>query len=350
MIKRLAQHFRKIIKTNKQLRQLACSLVAISFLTAPLQASAIDASTGVSLGVTTMTKVMGTETITFWVYCIMGGTAPGSCADPRLPGPLLELGVGAVANVTLMVPMMMSAAMEPAPYDGHTIHFHGLDVPQNMDGVPETGAATTGNISYTFSVDSRYVGSHKYHCHVHTVKHLEMGMYGPFVVRPVDTLGAFVNTINDGGPAYDFEWNMLFSTVDPRYHTATGDSTVFASYDPQYFLINGNEGRTRNAPAESLTASPGSNVAIRLIGLHSVNSTFQVLDDTGNSQEFILHNRDGFALNTPKRVTEVSITPGQTKDIMITLPNTTGVLYPEVTYRHLRDDSPLSTVYTVLNF
>ena len=86
------------------------------------------------------------------------------------------------------------------------------------------------------------------------------------------------------------------------------------------------------------------------MGLHSVNATFQILDITGNSQEFTLHNMDGFALNTPRTVTEISITPGQTKDIMISLPNVTGTLYPEVTYRHLRDDSPYSTVYTQLNF
>ena len=86
------------------------------------------------------------------------------------------------------------------------------------------------------------------------------------------------------------------------------------------------------------------------MGLHSVNATFQILDGDGNAQEFTLHNMDGFALNTPRNVTEIAITPGQTRDIMITLPNSPGTLFPEVTYRHLRDNSPYSTVYTELNF
>ncbi|WP_455209736.1 multicopper oxidase domain-containing protein [Kaarinaea lacus] len=329
--------------TTSTLRNLM--VVCTLFFSAP--APAVDVSGGVTLSVTQISKTLGGSAIDFWVYCIMGGTGPGSCTNPVLPGPLLELGVGAQANVTLMVPMMM--VNEPPPYDGHTIHFHGLDVPQGEDGVPETGAATNGD-TYTFSVDQRYVGAHMYHCHVHTVKHLEMGMYGPFVVRAVDGNGAFLPTINNGGPSYDFEWNMVLSTVDPRYHTATGDDTVFASYIPQYYLINGNEGTSRTAPADTLTATAGATVAIRLMGLHSVNATFRILNGAGTSQQFTLHNLDGYALNTPSNTTEIEISPGQTKDIMITLPTTPGVLYPEVTYRRLRDDSAYSTVYTTLNF
>jgi len=326
--------------TRRFKKYLQRTIVAASvFVTS--QVSAIDVSGGLTLGVMPMTKTLGGNDITFWVYCVMGSADPGGCMNPQLPGPVLELGVGAEASVTLMPGMM---ATEPAPYDGHTIHFHGLDVPQSEDGVPETGASTSGD-TYTFNVDSRYVGSHKYHCHVHTVKHLEMGMYGAFIVRAVDAQGNFVNTINEGGPSYDFEWNWVLSTVDPRYHTATGDDPVFASYEPQYFLINGNEGLTRDTPSETLTATVGANVVIRLMGLMPVNTTFQILDGNDTPLDFVLHNMDGFKLNTPQTVNEIAIAPGQTRDIMITLPATPGTLYPQITYRHLSDDSAYATAY-----
>jgi FtsP/CotA-like multicopper oxidase with cupredoxin domain len=331
---------------NRVFKRLTYAILA-TIICAGSPAQAIDISGGVSLGVQQITRTLGGQNITFWVYCIMGSTAPGGCMNPTLPGPLLELGVGAQANVSLTVNPMM--ANEAPPYDGHTIHFHGLDVPQSEDGVPETGAPTDGD-TYTFSVDSRFVGGHMYHCHVHTVKHLEMGMYGPFVVRAVDGNGAFLPTINEGGPSYDFEWNMVLSTVDPRYHTAVGDDPVFASYIPQFFLINGNEGPNRANPADTLTATAGANVAIRLMGLQGVNATFRILDQNNVAQLFTLHNIDGFALNTPQSITEIELSPGQTKDLMLTLPATAGELYPEVTYRRLRNDSPYSTVYTTLTF
>lgn len=323
-------------------------LFAIITLVFAVSSHAIDIRNGITLTVHPVVKNFGGNNITFWVYCQMGpGMMPGNCMDSSTWSPLLEIGVGQQANVTLMVPMMM--ANEPAPYDGHTIHFHGLDLPQGEDGVPETGASTNGD-TYTFTMDARYIGSHKYHCHVHTVKHLEMGMYGGFIVRAVDEAGNFVNRINDGGPFYDFEWNWVLSTVDPRYHTAIGDDPVFASYEPQYFLINGNTGLSRTTPAETLIANTGSTVAIRLMGLQSVNATFRILDLSNNPQTFQLHNMDGFKLNTPRNETEIEISPGQTRDIMITLPAAGGVFYPEITYRRLLDDSPYSTVYSTLVF
>lgn len=293
-------------------------------------------ATNVSLMVRAINRTMSDgQNVTFWVFCEggMGGGGGGGCS---LPSPVLELGVGQQANINLN---MMMAPQEQPPYHGHTIHPHGVDVPQSEDGVPETGAPVLGD-TYNFSVDSRYVGSHMYHCHVHTVKHLEMGMYGALIVKNG-------NRINNNGPTYDFEWNMVLSTVDPAYHTAVQDSLVFADYNPRYFLVNGQEGLSTNAPAETLTAAPGARVAIRLIGIHSVNSTFSL-----GGRSFTVHNVDGFALPNPQNVTSVEVSPGQTKDVMVTLPTGSGSLYPRVTYRNLRNNGAYGngTVYTRLDY
>jgi hypothetical protein len=300
-------------------------------------------ATSATVMVQPIDKVMSDgASVRFWVFCASGG---GNCG---LPGPTMELGVGQQANVTLN---MMMAPQENPPYNGHTIHHHGVDVPQSEDGVPETGAAVLGD-NYRFSVDSRYVGSHMYHCHVHTVKHLEMGMYGALIVKAVDNAGNFTNVISNGGPTYDFEWNMVMSSVDPAFHTAVGDSTVFADYNPKYFLVNGNEGRSTTAPAETVTAAVNAKVAIRLIGIHSVNGTFEIKDAGGASKSFTVYNKDGFKLASPLTVTKLDVSPGQTADVMVTLPSTTGSWYPRVTYKNLRNGSSFTngTVYTRLNF
>jgi len=303
----------------------------------------LNAGNGVTLMVNTVNKTMSDgKNVAFWVFCAQNSM---NC---RVGGPTLELGVGQQANITLN---MMMAPQENPPYQGHTIHPHGLDVPQSEDGVPETGAGVLGD-NYKFSVDSRYVGSHMYHCHVHTVKHLEMGMYAPFVVKAVDGSGNFLNVISNGGPTYDYEWNLLLSAVDPAYHTATGDSTVFADYNPKYFLINGNEGRSTSAPAETVTAAPGAKVAMRLIGVHSVNATFEIRDAGGASKSFTVYNKDGFKLASPQTVSKLDISPGQTADVMVTLPTSSGSWYPRVTYKNLRNGGSYSggTTYARLNF
>lgn len=309
----------------------------------------LNAANGVTVQVREISKTMSDgKSVKFWVWCAggMGGGGMGGEGGCQLAGPTLELGVGQQADITLN---MMMAPQESPPYHGHTIHPHGLDVRQSEDGVPETGAAVLGD-NYSFSVDSRYVGSHAYHCHVHTVKHLEMGMYAAFIVKDVDSYGNFLDVINHGGPAYDFEWNMLLSTVDPAYHTATGDSTVFADYNPKYFLINGFEGKSKTAPAETVTAAAGAKLAIRLIGMHSVNSTFEIKDASGSAKSFTVHNKDGFKLPAPITTNKLDLSPGQTADLMVTLPSTSGSWYPQVTYKNLRNGASYATVYSRLNF
>ncbi len=302
-------------------------------------------ATNVSLVVRRINRTMSDgSNVDYWVFCeggMGGGTTDGMAGGCTLPSPVLELGINQQANINLN---MMMAPQEPAPYNGHTIHPHGVDVAQSEDGVPETGAPVNGD-TYNFSVDSRYVGSHMYHCHVHTVKHLEMGMYGALIVKDG-------NRISNGGPSYDFEWNMVLSTVDPAYHTATGDSTVFADYNPRYFLVNGQEGLSTGSPAQVLAAAPGANVAIRLVGIHSTNSTFQIRDSNGSRRSFTLYNIDGFSVPNPRSVTSLEVSAGQTKDVMVTLPNSSGTWYPEVSYGDLRNNNTYSngTVYTQLDF
>lgn len=281
--------------------------------------------------------------VTFWGFT----SSCGGMGSGLLPGPVVEVGVGDTLNLTLN---MMMAPQEQAPYDGHTIHLHGADVSSAEDGVPETGAVVTGD-TYTWLPTAKEAGSYMYHCHVHTVKHLEMGMYGAMVVRPRDANGNFMNQItSSSATAYDYVQNYVLSTVDPAYHTATGDSTVFADYNPKYFLINGNEGKTTSAPALTLAAAPNKKVSLRLIGIHSVNSTFSIKDAAGNAKSFTIHVQDGRTLPTAQTVTSVDISPGQRYDIIFTTPSASGTWYPQVAYKKLRDNAAYATTYGKVTF
>jgi len=88
------------------------------------------------------------------------------------------------------------------------------------------------------------------------------------------------------------------------------------------------------------------------VGIHSVDGTFQIKDASGASKSFVIYNRYGFALPSPQTVTSADITPGQTMDVMVTLPGTSSSWYPQITYKSLRNGAVYTngTVYARLNF
>lgn len=324
---------------NNTMKCAAMTLLAAALTTAGIvQAATINKT----LNLRAITKTMSDgASVTFWGYT--------DTTTAKIPGPQVEVGIGDTLNLTLSLQGAMGA-MEMAPYNGHTIHMHGADVITAEDGVPETGASVMGD-TYTFSPTSNMAGSMMYHCHVHTVKHLEMGMYGALVVRPKDASGNFLNQITtSAATAYDYVQTYVFSTVDPAYHTATGDSTVFADYNPKYYLISGVEGKTVTAPALTLAAAANKKVALRLIGIHSVNGTFSIKDGSGVAKSFTIYAQDARSLPTPQTVTSLDISPGQRYDIIFTTPSTSGTWYPQMTYKKLRDSSTYATAYGKVTF
>lgn len=328
--------------------------LAIALAAAGLSATVAGAATiNVSRCVASVNKTMSDgQRVTFWEFGSGGGMCTGA-----LPGAAIEVGVypaGSGLSDTLNLTLNINGMtpQEAAPYDGHTIHMHGADVSQAEDGVPETGAATNGD-TYTWTPASNQLGSNLYHCHVHTVKHLEMGMYAALIGRPKNTSGAWLNQItHNTATAWNYVQNYVFGSVDPAYHTATGDSTVFADYNPKYFLISGNEGKTTSAPAITLAAAVNKKVALRLLGLHSVNGTFAIKDASGNAKSFTIYAEDGRELSSPQTVTSLDLSPGQRADIIFTTPAASGTWYPQITYKNLRDGAAYTngTVYGKVTF
>jgi FtsP/CotA-like multicopper oxidase with cupredoxin domain len=337
----------------KKMHNSALSLALLS-MAALASLPAHSATINKTFCVSSVSKTLSGKSVTFWGYSecgggMMGGGGMGGMGSATVPGPLLEIGTGDTLNLSLMVGMM--TPQEPSPYNGHTIHLHGADVATSEDGVPETNGNQVNGDTYTWLPQSGEEGSYPYHCHVHTVKHLEMGMYGAVIVRPRDANGNFLNRITaDAATAYDYNQVYVLSTVDPAYHTATMDSTVFGDYNPAYFLIGGKEGKTASSPAQTLSAARNKKVAFRLIGMHSVNASFAIKDGSGNAKPFTVYVEDGRALPSPRTVTSVDISPGQRADLIVTLPGTSGTWYPQVTYKKLRDNAAYATVYGKVTF
>lgn len=134
----------------------------------------------------------------------------------------------------------------------HTIHWHGVHVPWDQDGVPYVSQMPIGErifggngsrlVSYEFTV--KQSGTYWYHCHVDTAHHLDMGMYGALIVEPA---------IPEQDPGFDQEVTLMLDEWD-RSHShqntnainsaisRSGDPRVtandFYSYVRDYLLMN----------------------------------------------------------------------------------------------------------------
>ena len=90
-----------------------------------------------------------------------------------------------------------------------SIHFHGLELPNDQDGVPFiTQPPVKPGESYTYEFTVPNAGSHMYHSHHNAAMQVGLGLLGAFIVEPRRPLRAhradadYVMVLNDGSHGY----------------------------------------------------------------------------------------------------------------------------------------------------
>jgi FtsP/CotA-like multicopper oxidase with cupredoxin domain len=266
----------------------------------------------------------------------------GFNGDRTVPGPVIEGIEGETMQVTLSSDMP------------HSIHFHGMDVDQANDGVPSTYGYVArmrggdmmnfGRVSgytnlgspFTYTFTAPHAGTYMYHCHVDTVLHVEMGMYGTVIIRPPD---GSTDVAWTGGPAFDEEYIWHLHTFDSSWHSrmggmVSGPGTV--RHRPDYFMINGRDGSdTLIDTVTAIEAGPGQQVLIRL---NNVGCQPALVRLGGLGFEVIAS--DGRPVAQPLCTTSLLITPGERWDILLTMP-LSGIRTAAVDYYHIRGDNTL---------
>lgn len=93
----------------------------------------------------------------------------------QLPGPQIRVTEGDRVRVILHNKLPESTC----------IHFHGLEVPIDQDGVPFiTQPPVKPGATYTYEFTVPNSGSHMYHSHHNATKQVGMGLLGAFLVEP----------------------------------------------------------------------------------------------------------------------------------------------------------------------
>jgi len=162
--------------------------------------------------------------------------------------------------------------------------------------------------SYTYEFDATHAGSYNYHCHVETLLHLHMGMYGAVNILPAD--GS--NRAWTGGPAFDFERTWITGEVDVTWHQFQTASD-FTVYTPDYFLVNGKDGTDIAAdPYTTFTLAGSETALVRLgnMGYLPVRYDFGALDASAVAS-------DGRPLPSALAATGLVVTPGERYDVLV---------------------------------
>lgn len=120
---------------------------------------------------TTTVKVAGRD-VAAWAF------------NGQVPGPELTATVGDVLEVTLRNRDIGR---------GVTLHWHGYDVPNSQDGVPDvTQAAVLPGQAFVYRFRADQAGTYWYHTHSVSDQGVRMGLYGVLVVRPGPVTGVDV--------------------------------------------------------------------------------------------------------------------------------------------------------------
>lgn len=268
--------------------------------------------------------------------------------DRTVPSPVIEATEGEIVRVTLDANLP------------HTIHFHGLDVDQANDGVPNTSgyvseqpaAGGFGRVDgythlgtpfeYTFVAPQ--AGTYSYHCHVDTAVHMEMGMIGTVIVRPP---GGSATEAWSGGPSFDHEFLWHLHTFDSSWHVSgqivSGPANV--RHRPDFFMINGRDGaNTLNDSTTAIRGIPdGGRVLIR-----ATNIGYQpAMVDLGGLMFDVIAS-DGRPLVSPLTTDHQLLAPGERYDLLLTVPAGTDSL-ATVAYYDIRLANVLGTATTKIS-
>jgi FtsP/CotA-like multicopper oxidase with cupredoxin domain len=217
----------------------------------------------------------------------------------------------------------------------HTLHVHGQSKPVIMDGVPYLGQKPIGKgESYTYEFTVTNVGTTWYHCHVDSSHHVDMGMYGAFIVEPEkeklvydreyimildEWPTAHVHVHNDPEPeeGHDEHGVVTLHDESPPMHDQGAmkkkprdwyPETHMARQD-QYdgFTING-----RSFPfTEPVVVKKGEKVRIRFI-----NAGYQEHFMHTHSHRFTVVARDGSYVDEPQKIDTIGVGPGQRVDVL----------------------------------
>jgi FtsP/CotA-like multicopper oxidase with cupredoxin domain len=210
-------------------------------------------------------------------------TEPGKMVDAwvyneQLPGPQIRVTEGDRVRVVLKNELDESTA----------IHFHGLELPIDQDGVPfitQPPVKPGESYTYEFTVPVGNSGSHMYHSHLNAAIQVGQGLLGAFIVEPrrprkIEKVDVdYVMILNDGLHGY---------TINGKGFPAT----------------------------EPIVAKLGQKVRIRFM-----NEGMMIHPMHLHGMHMTVIDKDGWAQPMPWKCDTLNVAPGERWDVIVNCNN-----------------------------
>lgn len=207
-----------------------------------------------------------------------------------VPGPLLHVTAGDHVRITIVNRLP----------EATSIHWHGFEVPTDVDGVPPLGQKPIEpgqSYTYDFNILDSDAGTHWYHSHYDDLTQVGGGMYGAFIVDPRP------------GSAQ--------AAQEPK---ADVDQVEMISQLAGYYMING-----KSFPdTQPITVKHGQTVRLRLIGADTMYTHPMHL----HGHSFTVIATDGHMLPAPYMKDTLPVAPGETYDVTFYTWAAPGSVYP----------------------
>ena len=209
-----------------------------------------------------------------WEYDA-GKSVEVMCYNEMVPGPEIRVTEGDKVRFIVTNTMEESTA----------IHWHGLILPNAMDGVPfitQPPITPGSTFTYEWTVRKGNIGSHMYHSHLNAAEQVTRGLLGAFIVEPQDPAD---------WPEFDREYTLILN-----------DGPIGG------FTING-----KSFPATApVSAKLGEKVLIRYM-----NEGLMIHPMHLHGMPQLVVAQDGWALPQPYMCDTLNIAPGQRFDVLI---------------------------------
>jgi FtsP/CotA-like multicopper oxidase with cupredoxin domain len=189
-----------------------------------------------------------------------------------IPGPEIRVTEGDVVRVNVTNEMAQSTA----------VHFHGVLVPNAMDGVPFiTQPPIKPGETFTYEFTARNSGSHMYHSHHNAAEQVTSGLLGAFIIEPRDA---------------------------SREPEVSGDYVFVLNDSTLGFTING-----RSFPyTQPILAALGDRIRVRYM-----NEGLMIHPMHLHGLPQLVVSKDGYPLPVPYLCDTLNVAPGERYDVLV---------------------------------